>query len=105
MYQAPEDLGLRLTLSLLPAKVHDLIRNGNRGEYPNRPEASEAVCAAMFQAGYVVAEVWIVMTDPANGISEGFFEEDGERAETHLEQSISEDLKVAELGEDGNGQR
>ncbi len=104
MGRFPEDLGLCPDLSRLPSNVLNLIRSGNHGEYPNRSEPNEVVCAAMFRAGYNVAEVWIVMTDPANCISEMFFKEDGERAETHLEQSISEDLEVANPGEDGNGQ-
>ncbi len=98
MCRSLEDLGLSPELSRLSSNMLDLIRNGNRGEYPNRPEASEAVCAAMFQAGYVVAEVWIVMTDPANGISEGFFEEGGERAEVHLELLISEAYEATTMG-------
>ncbi len=106
MGRSLENLGLSPDLSRLPSDVLDLIqKTAVCGEYLNHSEASEAVCAAMFRAGYSVAEVWMVMTDPANGISEMFFEEDGERAETHLEQSILEDLENAELGEDSDGQR
>ena len=90
MDRFPEDLGLCPDLSRLPSNVLDLIQNGNRGEYPSRSEADMAVCATMFRAGYSVDEVWMVMTDPANGISEPFFEENGERAEVHLELLISE---------------
>ena len=85
-----ENLGLSPELSRLPSHVLDLIQNGNRGEYPSRSEADMAVCATMFRAGYNAAEVWMVMTEPVNGISETFFEEDGKCAETHLELLISE---------------
>ena len=90
MGRALKDLGLSPELSHLPSNVLDLIQNGNCGEHPDRWEDYMAVCVAMFRAGYNVAEVWMVMTDPANGISEKFFEEDGERAEAHLELIISE---------------
>lgn len=89
MCRSLEDLGLCPDLSRVPEEVRNLIRHGNRGG-TNRSEAGVAVCAAMFQARYSVAEVWMVMTDPANGISETFFEEDGKCAETHLELLISE---------------
>jgi len=61
--------------------MHDLILHGNRGEYESRSEADFAACLALFGADYEVAEVWAVMTDPANAISEKFFEKgsDGER--------------------------
>ena len=67
--------------SRLSRKMQELIGYGNRGEYESRSEADFAACLAMFGAGYVEAEVWAVMTDPANGISEKFFEKwsQGER--------------------------
>lgn len=90
MCRSLENLGLCPDLSRLPEEVRNLIQHGGFREYPHRSEAGVAVCAAMFRAGYNVAEVWMVMTDPANGISEEFFEEDGELAEVHLELLISE---------------
>ncbi len=68
-------------LSRLSRRMRDLVRYGNRGEYPSRSEADMAACVAMFGAGYGEAEVWGVMTDPSNGISEKFLEKgrDGER--------------------------
>ncbi len=98
MGRSLEDLGLWPELSRLPSSVLDLVRNGNRGEYPHRSEAGAAVCTAMFRAGYGVDEVWMVMADPANGISEKFFEEDGERAEAHLELLISEAHEATIIG-------
>jgi hypothetical protein len=50
-----------------------LVRLGNAGArspYKSRCEADFAVYLAMFGAGYEEAEVWAVMADPANGISE-----------------------------------
>jgi hypothetical protein len=85
----PEDLGLSPDLSRLPQQARDLIRHGNCGGYPSHSEATAAVCVAMLRAGYSLDEVWTVMTDPANGISREFFEEDGERAEAHLERILS----------------
>ena len=43
-------------------------------EYRSRSNADMAVCVAMFGAGYSETQVWAVMTDPANGISEKFLE-------------------------------
>ena len=99
MGRALENLGLCPDLSHLPSSVLDLVRNGNRGEYPHRSEDSVVVCAAMFRAGYGVDEVWMVMTDPANAISQKFFEEDGEQAEAHLEILISEAYEVITVRE------
>lgn len=93
---SPEDLGLALNLSCLPSKVRDLILLGNRGEYHDHSETNVAVCVAMFCVGYGLDEMWMVMTDPANGISKTFFEEYGERAEAQLEQIISKACEVAE---------
>jgi hypothetical protein len=64
-------------LSRLSARARDLIRAGNAGAgspYPSRSEADFAACLAMFSAGYDEGEVWSVMTDPANGISEKYLE-------------------------------
>jgi hypothetical protein len=70
-------------LSRLSARIRDLIVHGNRREYLSRSEADFAACVAMFGAGYTEAEVWAVMTDPANGISEKFFEK-GRHGEAYL---------------------
>jgi hypothetical protein len=68
--------------------MQDLIWHGNHGEYESRSDADFAVCLAMFGAGYVEAEVWAVMTNPANAISEKFCEK-GPRGEDYLELTIS----------------
>ena len=70
-------------LSRLSPMMRDLIVHGNRGEYKSRSDADFAACVAMFGAGYAEAEVWAVMTDPANGISEKFFEK-GRHGEAYL---------------------
>ena len=77
----PANVGLSPELSGLSRRMRDLIRHGNRGEYESRSDADFAVCLAMFGAGYAEAEVWAVMTNPANVISEKFFDKgsDGER--------------------------
>lgn len=62
-------------LSRLSNRMRDLISRGNRGAgspYPSRSEVDFAVCLAMFAAGYSEADVWAVMTDAANGISEKY---------------------------------
>ena len=68
-------------LSRFSQRMRNLIRFGNRGEYQSRSEADMAACVALFGAGYALDEVWAVMTDPTNGISEKYFEKglDGER--------------------------
>ena len=75
-------------LSRLPRKVRDLIRRGNHQEYDSRSEADMAVCVAMFRAGYHFNEVWHVMTDPDNGISEKYLDK-GSRGDKYLELTIS----------------
>jgi len=83
-----EELGLAPDLSRLPERVLELIRHGNRTEYPSRSEADWAVCVEMFRASYGLDEVWLVMTNPENGISEKFYEK-GARGEDYLELTIS----------------
>ena len=64
-------------LSRLSARMRGLIEGGNAASgrpYPTRSEADFAVAIAMFGAGYDEADVWAVMTDPANGISERYLE-------------------------------
>jgi hypothetical protein len=83
-----EELGLAPDLSRLPAGILELVRRGNGTEYPSRSEADWAVCVEMFRAGYGLDEVWMVMTNPENGISEKFYEK-GARGEDYLELTIS----------------
>jgi len=83
-----EEVGLAPDLSRLPESVLKLIRHGNGTEYPSRSEADWAVCVAMFQAGYGLDEVWLIMTNPENGISEKFYGK-GPRGEDYLELTIS----------------
>ena len=83
-----EELGLAPDLSRLPAGILELVRRGNGTEYPSRSEADWAVCVEMFRAGYGLDEVWTVMTNPENGISEKFYEK-GDRGEDYLELTIS----------------
>ena len=77
----PANVGPSPELSGLSRRMRDLIHHGNRGEYESRSDADFAVCMAMFGADYAEAEIWAVMTAPANGISEKYFEKgsDGER--------------------------
>lgn len=73
-------------LTRLSRRMRALISRGNRaagGPYPSRSEADFAVCLAMFAAGYPEAEVWAVMTDPANGISEKYHEK-GRHGDAYL---------------------
>jgi len=77
----PASVGPPPGISRLSRRMQDLIRHGNRGEYESRSDADFAVCLAMFGAAFTEAEVWAVMIDPANGISEKYFAKgrDGER--------------------------
>jgi hypothetical protein len=77
----PKDLWPTPDLSRLSPRMRELIRYGNHSKYPSRSEADMAACLAMFGAGYAEGEVWAVLTDPTNGISEKYFEKgrDGER--------------------------
>lgn len=85
-----EDLGLRPDLSPLPSAVRDLIRQGSRNGHGDCSEAAVAVCAAMFQASFGVDEIWMVLTDPTNAVSAGFFSRGGEQGEAYLERIISQ---------------
>ena len=74
-------------LCRLSRRARALIRLGNAGAgspYPSRSEADFAVCLAMFGAGYEEGDIWAVMTDPANGISERALEK-GRHVEGYLE--------------------
>jgi hypothetical protein len=91
MDQSPEDLGLAPDLSRLPSEVRDLIRYGHRGQYPTHSEDTMAVREVMFRVGYAVDEIWMILTDPANGISDSFYSKDGEeQGEAYLERIISQ---------------
>ena len=83
----PASVGPPPGLSRLSRRMQDLIRHGNRGEYESRSNADFAVCLAMFGAGYAEAEVWAVMTDPTNNISEKYFEK-GRQGERYLALTI-----------------
>jgi hypothetical protein len=83
----PKDLGPAPDLLRLSQTMQNLIRYGNRGEYESRSEADMAVCVTMFGAGYSVDEVWAVMTDPTNGISEKFLDK-GRQGERYLALTI-----------------
>lgn len=90
----PRRLIQDVDLSRLSARMRDLILHGNRREYLSRSEADFAACVAMFGAGYTEAEVWAVMTDPANGISEKFFEK-GRHGERYLALTIGKARALA----------
>jgi hypothetical protein len=83
----PKYLGPAPDLLRLSQTMQNLIRYGNRGEYQSRSEADMAACVGMFGAGYSVDEVWAAMTDPANGISEKFWEK-GRQGEQYLALTI-----------------
>jgi len=90
----PRHLIQDVDLSRLSPKMRDLIVCGNRREYPSRSEADFAACVAMFGAGYTEAEVWAMMTDPANGITEKFFEK-GRHGERYLALTIGKARALA----------
>lgn len=70
-----EELGLAPDLSRLLEEERDLIRRGSSSFGRRSRHATRAsACASMARAGYGVVEIWIVMTDPASGISKGFHE-------------------------------
>jgi hypothetical protein len=90
----PKNLGPTPDLLRLSQRMQNLIRYGNRGEYESRSEADMAACTAMFGAGYSVDEVWAVVSDPTNGISEKFVEK-GQHGESYLGLTISKAQAVA----------
>ena len=92
----PENAGPAPNLLRLSGRMRDLVYYGNRGEYPCRSRADMAACIAMFGAGYSEAEVWAVMTDPTNGISEKFFEK-GRHGEQYLALTIGKAKARAQL--------
>jgi hypothetical protein len=81
-------------LSRLSPRIRDLIRHGNQGRYKSRSEADMAVCTALFGAGYSETEVWAVMTDTTNAISEKFLEK-GRYGERYLSLTIGKAIARA----------
>jgi hypothetical protein len=100
-----EDLELTPNLSRLPGEVVDLIHHGSLDGHAGCQEAAVAVCTAMSQVGFGVDAIWMIMTNPANGISEVFFETDGEQAEVYLERIISEAYEAVAQTECDDQQR
>jgi hypothetical protein len=87
-------------LSRLSRRARALVRLGNAGTgypYESRSEADFAVCLAMFGADYEEAEVWAIMTDPANRISEKVLEK-GHHAEDYLALTIGKAKSIARGG-------
>ena len=88
-----------IDLCRLSGRARALVRLGNAGAgspYPSRSEADFAVCLAMFGAGYEEAEVWAVMADPENGISERTLEK-GPHAEGYLALTIGKARAIARV--------
>lgn len=82
-------------LSRLSSRMRKLVVSGNvMGEYASRSEADFAVAVAMFGADYEEAEVWEVLADPANGISEKYREK-GSHGESYLALTIGKAREVA----------
>ncbi len=86
----PDVLGLAPDLSRLPQETLDLIRHGgDHDEQRPRGGTLASACVAMFRTGYHIDEVWMTVTDPANGVSAEFYAEDGAAAEILLELTIA----------------
>jgi hypothetical protein len=83
-----EELGLALTSHASQKASSSSSGTATARKYPSRSEADWAICVEMFRAGYGLDEVWMVMTNPENGISEKFYEK-GARGEDYLELTIS----------------
>jgi len=83
----PKGLGPPPDLSRFSLRMQNLIQYGKHGEYVSRSEADMAACIALFGASYSAAEVWAVMTDRTNGISEKYFEK-GRHGERYLSLTI-----------------
>lgn len=84
-------------LSRLTRRMRSLILSGNGAisdPYPSRSEADFAVCIAMFGAGYEEADVWAMMADPANAVSEKYREK-GRHGEAYLARTIAKAREVA----------
>jgi hypothetical protein len=90
----PDNVGPAPELSSLSWRMRDLIRHGNSDDYRSRSEVDMAACVAMFGAGFEEAQVWAVMTDPTNGISEKYFEK-GRQGERYLALTIGKAANTA----------
>ncbi len=85
------DLGLSPDLSRLPQETqHSIWYGGNHSDARFLDGSRISVCLAMLQAGYRTDEIWVVLTDPTNGISKEFFGESGIQAENALDQIIND---------------
>ena len=84
-----EELGLCPDLSRLTSETLALIRGGGCNGGLGDSEVLKAVCVEMFKAGFDRAEVWLIVTDPAHGISEILLEKSAEW-EDRLEELISQ---------------
>jgi hypothetical protein len=93
--ERPQHEGIAPTLDRLSPRMRGLILNGNRGEYQSRSEADMAAALALFGAGYTEGEVWAVLSDPSNGISEKFREK-GRHGEHYLSITIAKAQAVAQ---------
>ncbi len=92
----PDVLGLAPDLSRLPQETLDLIRHGgDHDEQRPRGGTLASACVAMFRTGYHIDEVWMTVTDPANGVSAEFYAEDGTAAEILLELTIARAIEEA----------
>src|SRR4051812_3685335 len=77
--------------------MRELVRHGNRGEYPSRSEADMAACVAMLGAGYSEVEVWAAMSTTTNAISKKFIEK-GRQGERYLGLTISKARTLVQSG-------
>ena len=97
-----ETLGLAPDLSSLSREVVDLIRYRSHDRHLGCSEDIVAVCVELLWADYGVAEIWMILTDPNNGISEAFFSKDGKQAEAWLEWIVCEAYKEVNRSEHGD---
>lgn len=84
-------------LSRLSGRMRNLIAAGNTAAgkpYRTRSEADFAVAIAMFGIGFEEPEIWAVMTDPHNGISERYHER-GRHGHDYLARTIGKARDVA----------
>lgn len=84
-------------LSRLSGRLRNLIAAGNTAAgkpYRTRSEADFAVAIAMFGVGFEEHEIWAVMTDPRNGISERYHER-GRHGHDYLVRTIGKARDVA----------
>jgi hypothetical protein len=79
--------------------MRGLIHTGSHDGHSGCAEALVEACAAMFQADFGVDEIWMILTDPVNGIFDSFFSKDGEQGEAYLEWIISRAYDLTERKE------